>query len=58
MIFALLRVSDVEENTMQHTAHAHLSNERHHRPSLSLLQGALWVGWIAVGLNAWLISQF
>jgi len=44
-----------EENIMQQTAHA--PSERHHLPSLSVLQAALWFGWIAVALNAWLVSQ-
>lgn len=41
---------------MQQTAHT--SVERHHLPSRTLLQAVLWVGWIAVALNAWLISQY
>jgi len=39
-------------------ANAHPTSGRHQLPSITLLQAALWVGWIAVGINAWLISQF
>ena len=28
-----------------------------HLNSRHLLQGILWIGWLAIGVNAWLISQ-
>ena len=41
---------------MQQTAQPPV--ERHQLPSRTLLQAVLWVGWIAVALNAWLISYY
>jgi hypothetical protein len=41
---------------MQQTAHP--ASHRHNLPSRLLLQASLWVGWIAIGMNAWLISQW
>lgn len=42
---------------MSHPIHVSREHTRNQHNIRAWLQGALWLGWIAVGLNAWLISQ-
>lgn len=36
---------------------SHASQHERYQSSKTLLQTALWLGWLLIGLNAWMIVQ-